>query len=413
MDWILKSQKKLDEKLLNRLKSVQSNTSQKSDPIPLLIRLTNEAKAKKITDLCSLTAAEKETHNISEIHFLAGRIKLENIRKLADHADVAMLHLDAPVKASLDVATPSVGGSYAKNAFGLTGKGVTIAVLDTGIHPHPDFVQPVNRIVEFVDFVQGRTTPYDDNGHGTHCAGCAAGNGIASGGKYVSPAPEATLVGVKVLNATGDGSVSTVIAGINYCIQNKARLNIKIMNLSLGVEAYTSYINDPLAQACESAFNAGILVIAAAGNSGPDGKVNSPGIHPRVLTVGAIDDRDTVSLSDDIKAAYTSVGPTIDGLLKPDLFVPGSNITAPISPNSTLTFQYPGLLVLNGQYMKISGTSMATGLCSGAAALMLQAYPSYSPQRIKLIMLQTIQVFNNENEARLLLQEVFKLTTSQ
>ena len=327
------------------------------------------------------------------------RLPLGALGKLASHHHIHRIHLDRKMHAFLDVAAPTIGIAPLRDS-GLTGKGVTIAILDTGIHPHPDLVTPDNRIIGFYDAVQGKTEPYDDNGHGTHVAGCAAGAGTASGGKYQGPACEASLVGVKVLDAWGQGSVSTIIDGVQWCLQQKDKYGIRILSLSLGGPANESYRNDPLCQALEKAWNAGLTVLVAAGNEGPGaGTIGTPAIHPQLITVGAADDRNSISDTDDEVASFSSRGPTIDGLVKPDIVAPGVNIISLRSPGSTLDNSYPQRRV-DEHYLSLSGTSMATPICSGAAALLLQTKPDATPEEIKTALLVGARdLFHSPNDA--------------
>lgn len=161
------------------------------------------------------------------------------------------------------------------------------------------------RITAFKDFVKNKATPYDDNGHGTHCAGDVAGNGLLSDGKYRGPAPDANLVGIKVLNKMGSGSLSTVIAGIKWCIQNKSQYQINVLSLSLGSTAEQSAADDPGVKAVEAAWDNGMVVCVAAGNAGPSEQtIGSPGISSKVITVGAVDDHNTVDRSEDVVADF-------------------------------------------------------------------------------------------------------------
>ena len=377
MHWYENFRDKLDDRLYAELKTkgVQVAETPTPEPIPVLIRIAEESHVEKLAELHELLPHEQEGISIPGFRYLSARLDEKTLEKLARSPHVHMLHFDIKIKTRLNIATPTIGADYAKKNYGLTGKGVVIAVLDTGIYPHLDFTRPQNRIIHFKDFVNGKTAPYDDNGHGTHVAGCAAGNGWASGGKYRAPASEAFLVGVKVLDANGEVYSSSIIAGIDYCIQKKTELKIRIINLSLGGEATVPYTNDPLAMAAAKAVKAGIAVFAAAGNSGSAAKtINTPGVHPRVTTVGAFDDRNTINLGDDREASYTSQPPTYDTLVKPDVFTPGTNIIAPLSPNSTISKEAPGSII-NINYISLSGTSMATGICSGATAVILQCFP--------------------------------------
>lgn len=327
------------------------------------------------------------------------RLPLGALGPLASHHHIHRIHLDRTMHTLLDTAAPTIG-SIQEWDNGLTGKGVTIAIIDTGIHPHPDLVTPNNRIVGFYDVVQGKTEPYDDNGHGTHVAGCAAGAGTSSAGKYRGPAYEASLVGVKVLNAAGQGSVSDIIDGVQWCLQHKDTYGIRILSLSLGGPASESYRNDPLCQALEKAWKAGLAVFVAAGNEGPGaGTIGTPAIHPVLITVGATDDRNSISETDDAIASFSSRGPTLDGLVKPDIVTPGVNIISLRSPGSTLDNAYPQRRV-DEHYFSLSGTSMATPICSGAAALLIQAKPTVTPDEIKTALLAGAKdLFHSPNEA--------------
>jgi serine protease AprX len=278
---------------------------------------------------------------------------------------------DVRVRTLLDIAVPTVGGVKSHD-LGFTGKDVTVAVIDTGIYPHPDLIYPENRIIGWYDLVNDRPVPYDDNGHGTHVSGIIAGNGTASRGKYTGMAPEAKLVGVKSLDKDGGGNTSDVISALEWCIQNRETYNIKAINLSLGAAAQDSYNQDPLCRAVYTAWSSGIIVCVAAGNDGPDARtINTPGIQPQVITVGNLDDKGTTDLSDDVISNSSSRGPTIDNLVKPDLLAPGTNIMS---------------LRVGGGYRALSGTSMATPMATGAAALILQKNPGFKPDQVKSLI---------------------------
>ncbi len=259
------------------------------------------------------------------------------------------------------------------HAKGITGKGVTVCVIDTGIAQHPDIK---DRIVGFQDMVNGKTEAYDDQGHGSHCAGIVAGSGKSSDGKFKGVAPEASLVGVKVLDANGSGTFSNVIKGIQWAVENKEKFSIDVISMSLGGPASKSYKDDPVSQAVEAANAAGITTVVAAGNEGPrGGTIGTPANAPSVVTVGALDDKGTLSRDDDGLAYFSSRGPTnVDKLTKPDVLAPGVNITSLSNKG-------------NG-YVSMSGTSMATPFTAGVAALMHQAKPSISPSQVKEVMMQ-------------------------
>lgn len=300
--------------------------------------------------------------------------------KILEFPGVKKIYLDRTVTALLNTATPSTGAPSVWSKLQRKGEGVTIAVVDTGIYPHADLGA---RIIGFKDFIGKKRKPYDDNGHGTHCAGCAAGDGTLSSGLYRGSAPKSSVVGVKVLDQKGSGSLSNVIAGIQWCIQNKAKYNIRIISLSLGSVAELSYKEDPICQIVEHAWNSGIVVVVAAGNSGPKSKtISSPGNHPSVITVGATDDRGTIDPSDDTIANFSSRGPTPDGISKPDIVAPGTSIISLRSPSSYLD-RYAADNRVGKNYCSMSGTSMATPLVAGICALIISTNPSITPNEVK------------------------------
>ncbi|MFC7373183.1 S8 family peptidase [Fictibacillus iocasae] len=407
MKWHERYAERLDKELLEKLDRFYSEEpANESKTFPVIIQLHENTSIKKLKDLAELLPHEEETANIVSMNYIGAKLTPNKIEKLLLHPAVSRIHTDAVVKAKLDIATPAIGALAVRNQYGLTGAGVTVAVVDSGIAPHEDLVTPVNRIVGFRDFVSNRTTPYDDNGHGTYVAGCIAGNGALSGGVYTAPAPQARLVGVKVLDVNGQAPISRVIAGIDYVIQNRSAFNIRILNLSLGFPPSQSYTIDPLAQAAERAMQANIFVVCAAGNTGPGGRITSPGHHPRVVTVGAVDDRRTVTRADDVRLLLTSTGPTIDGLLKPDFFVPG-NLVGPKAAGSVYARQYTNF----PNYLYLSSTSGAAALVSGCAAQVFQAYPTYTSFQLKALMLQVIIEFG-ANYGYFTQTELFKLLNS-
>ena len=257
------------------------------------------------------------------------------------------------------------------------GRGVGVAIVDSGIAPTPDLTGRISAFYDFSNGVITATAPNDGYGHGTHIAGLIAGSGAQSNGKYVGVATAARLIGLKVLDATGAGYSSDVIAAVEFATENKAALGIDVMNLSLGHPIYESAATDPLVQAIERAVSAGIVVVVSAGNHGMNydtglvglAGLTSPGNSPSALTIGAARHKGTVSRFDDEVAVFSSRGPSwFDGFVKPDVLVPGQALYATALPNSTLA-QKPGYAhpTLPG-YIKLSGTSMAAGVASGLVA---------------------------------------------
>lgn len=257
-----------------------------------------------------------------------------------------------------------------------TGNGVGVAVLDTGVYPHKD----IQNLVAFKDFVNNKSNPYDDNGHGTHVAGLVSGNGSLSEGHYKGVAPKANIIGVKVLDSSEKGYISNVISGIDWVIQNKDRYNIKVMNLSLG--ATYSGSSDPLIEAVEKADREGITVIVAGGNTGNTGKITSPAASTKAIAVGSMDSNYTVTPYDDKPSSFTVLPQTVNGTKKPEIFAPGTDSISLISLEGKRVNEDSGN-VIEGYYYKMSGTSMAAPVVSGVAALLYSQNPSLSPDQVK------------------------------
>ncbi len=337
----------------------------------------------------------KVKRELNIIHAVSAELSTERLEQVVQHMSVVKVWHDYEVKALLNIAAPTVGAPdlwQSPNGVQYTGAGVTVAVIDTGIYQHPDLA---GRITFFKDFVNNKKEAYDDNGHGTHVAGCVAGDGTSSDGKFRGPAPGADLVGLKVLDKYGSGNLSTIIDAAQWCKENQEQYNIKVVNLSLGGTAEQSYQEDPLCLAIEELWRSGVVVCAAAGNEGPAEKtIGSPAIDQVIITVGASNDFNSIDINDDAVADFSSRGPTIDGLAKPDLLAPGSNIISLRSPGSKLdksnsSYRY------DDNYTVLSGTSMATPICCGVAALLLEVKPELSPDQVKERLISSCHFFSN------------------
>jgi len=268
----------------------------------------------------------------------------------------------------------------------LTGMGVTVAILDTGIAPVNDLVNPKTRIIDFVDFVNNKGHAYDDNAHGTHVAGIIAGNGRSSYGEHVGLAPEANIIGVKVLDEHGRGKAADALAGIQWVLDNQKKYNIRVVNLSIGTEDLGSM--DPLVRSVETLWDAGVVVVIAAGNNGPNYfSITSPGISRKVITVGASDDNIKTHIWGSQKINFSGRGPTSECIIKPDILAPGTDIISTLSTSRELGRERKKQLnIINGNYVKMSGTSMACPFVTGAVALFLQNFPNSEPNDVKLAL---------------------------
>ena len=330
----------------------------------------------------------KLKHHLPIIKAVALEVPARMVHELAVLDEVEYVTSDTKVFIHMDVARETIREDRV-DPIKYTGKGVGVAVIDTGAAPHPDLVEPDNRIIAFKDYVNQKKEPYDDNGHGTHVAGCIAGNGSGSDGKYSGIAPKANIIAIKTLNSEGSGDSSDVIAAIQWALDNRARYNIKVLNLSLGSKPQSlSY--SPIDKAVSAAWEKGMTVICAAGNEGPGRQtISSPGICPEVITVGALDDRDTAHTKDDIIASFSSRGPTKRMVAKPDIVAPGVNIISLAVPSRD-----------NVLYKSLSGTSMATPIVSGCAALIHEMFPDYTNQQVKELMMSTAKDLNYPSYAQ-------------
>lgn len=321
------------------------------------------------------------------------------LHRLASLPEVTGISLDRPVVGSLHRTAAAIGARWVSENLGLDGAGVGIALIDSGVSPwHEDL--DVGRIVHFADFIDSRPTLYDDYGHGTHVAGIVAGNGRASDGERRGIAPGADLIVLKALDAGGGGYISNVIAAVDYAIAHRETYNIRVINLSVSAGVYESYHKDPLTLAAKRAVDAGIVVVAAAGNFGRDdlggiqyGGIAAPGNAPWVLTVGASSHNGTVDRTDDEVAAFSSRGPAaIDRTAKPDLVAPGVAIQSLAEPSSVLFAAHPAARIpgtvetVSPPYLGLSGTSMSAPVVAATVALMLEANPGLTPNAVKAIL---------------------------
>ncbi len=281
-----------------------------------------------------------------------------------------------------------------------TGRGVGVAVLDTGISgDHPDFwTAGQSRVIASAVTNPCAKNANDQVGHGTHIAGLIAGNSLnhpglqATAGRYMGVAPRANLISVKVSDDDGDTTILDVIYGIQFAVEHKDELGIRVMNLSLSSTRAESYRTDPLDAAVEVAWFKGITVVAAAGNEGTSGDAvdYAPGNDPYVITTGAFDDRGTGQRWDDEVAGWSSRGWTQDGVKKPEVLAPGVRMISTHAPNSDFQQLCPNCVV-SDRYFRLSGTSMATGVVSGVVALMLEENPWMSPNQVKGALVSTLR----------------------
>jgi serine protease AprX len=343
------------------------------------------------------------------------------IKQLAKYPDVFRIHDNRPTSSSNYRTSVTTGADVVRDNLGYTGAGIGVAIIDSGVASwHDDltrggvtktFPYGDQRVAKFVDFVGTRTTPYDDNGHGTHVAGIIAGNGYDSNGEKAGIAPKASIISLKVLDDNGQGTIGNIIAALNWVVANRVTYNIRVVNMSVGASIKESYLTDPLTLATKKVTDLGITVVTAAGNRGTNalglkqyGGIMAPGNAPWVLTVGASSTMGTLTRNDDTLASFSSRGPTPkDYIAKPDLVAPGTGTISLAAPgslfyNTKLSSLVSGKLPLGSKpYLSLSGTSMAAPVVSGTIALMLQANPNLTPNLIKGILQYTAQHYAGNN----------------
>ena len=322
---------------------------------------------------------------ISEFPFInafALSVKRDNIFEIANKNWLKFITKQSSVMALMNVAKQVLNINET-----LVGQSITICYIDTGIKPHIDFTLGENRILKFIDLVNNKKYPYDDNGHGTFVAGVGSGSGVVSNGKYKGIAPKSKIISIKALNENGEASAIKILDAMQWVFDNHKKYNIKIVCMSFGSEP-VGY-NDPIMKGAEALWDSGIIVVAAAGNSGPEYQtIKSPGISPKIITVGGLNDNrlDDESYNSNFfeVANFSSRGPALRKY-KPDLIAPAVNI------NSCAVTDF---------YTNLSGTSVATPMIAGICALMLEKNGKLLPDAVKIKLLNSCQsiTFNRNLE---------------
>ncbi|MDX1935072.1 MAG: S8 family peptidase [Capsulimonadales bacterium] len=404
----------------------------------VLVQLNGDLTAERARQLTRLEG--KVYRDLPIIHAVALRVPRRNLTALADLEFVKRLSADSQVVKTDEFIVEGTAADKAFARFDVTGKGVGVAILDSGIDRHQDLKgEDGTRIIATKDFVDPTNTrPVDEAGHGTHIAGIIAGNGEKStGSKFTRTfrgiAPEANLINVRVLDKEGNGSTSDAIAGLGWIVANKDRYNIRVVNVSLGHPVGESTATDPLALAAEAAWKSGLVVVTSAGNYGrynaqpkagdPNegwgnnyGAIQSPANSPYVITVGATKPFDATAnrynaanRAGDKIATYSSRGPTVGELvLKPDIVAPGNRLISTRPDDGYLPQNFPNNEVYRSWYVKnategvrskdyytLSGTSMAAPVVAGAAALLLEKNPNLTPDTVKARLLVSADKWTN------------------
>jgi subtilisin family serine protease len=349
----------------------------------------------------------------------------ETIKQISDLGEVGFASLDSSVATLGDtpghVVTTTGAAAAAESERSddgdLDGSGIGVAVIDSGIDSnHRAFRNgtDVSRTMVSVDFTGEHRTD-DPYGHGTFVASLIAGSLVPYGGQYAGIAPGARLINLRALNSQGLGTVSTVMAALDWVMANHSRYNIRVVNLSIGTAAIQSFLNSPLCHSVRKLVDAGIVAVAAAGNDGKDsagnkiyGAVHCPGNEPSALTVGASNTFGTDARDDDVVTTYSSRGPTrsfftdavgvkhYDNVIKPEIVAPGNKIIGAEAAHNQLVTSFLALDTglsqgEDSRMMYLSGTSVSAAITSGGVALLLQANPRLTPNLVKALLMYTAQ----------------------
>jgi serine protease AprX len=379
---------KIHPNLLNLLQTNREGT--------VNVIVSKKPNAQGVLETAKLLGAKVKS-NWDLINTFSAEMKVSLLDELASHQGVVIINEDSSlistgfdagnssdVAAVQNVYNASVKADKAW-ARGVTGKGVTVAVVDSGIS--------LGASNDFGHRLVGNASKYDNvqdqYGHGTHVAAIIAGDGTASNGKYVGIAPGANILNVKYSNENGVSTEGDLLNALKWIYDNKDIHNIRVVNISSTVGAKSRYTESPTAAAVELLWGAGVVVVTSAGNNGYDDCAicSAPANDPFVITVGAVDDNGTKYLGDDFQKPWSSEGYTMSGVFKPEIMAPGTNIVSymPTGKNRNVKPEN----IVDGAYFKMGGTSMAAPVVSGVVALMLEANPDLTPNQIKWIINST------------------------
>lgn len=356
---------KIDKRLLEKIAVLNSERK-----IPCFVFSKDLKRTKQVLE-------EKGIHILDEYLFINSLFCKASQKEILNLSNVKVVDYIS----SLSVANSLMYVSkriLSLDALNLYGEGIGVAFIDTGVTPHCDFLIGQNRICKFVDFVNGKQQEYDDNGHGTFVCGVCSGSGCLSNFRYSGIAPKTNIFALKALDGKGEASANKILDAMQWVYENHKEKNIKVVCMSFGSEPLGK--SDPIMLGAEALWNEGVVVVAAAGNSGPEYQtIKSPGISSKIITVGGIDDNRYDSKSFNRKyfeiADFSSRGPAFRHV-KPDIVAPSVDIIS---------------CGIKNPYTILSGTSVATPMVAGICCLLLEKYPDSSPNKIKTLLLKSCQ----------------------
>lgn len=358
------------------------------------------------------------TKDLYIINAISAQLSAKAVMELSELSEVRWISLDAPILSTGKSGTKgkpgddggSSGGSGGvspgydqvfldtTNArqvwdMGLDGDGITVAIIDSGVVKEKDLSENAgtkgrdknssSRVIRQLSFSSNSATVNDVYGHGTHIAGIIGGNGELSGGLVLGLAPKADLISLKISDEQGMAFESDTVEAVQWVLENMDSFNIRVVNLSIRSTVPQSYHTSPLDAAAEILWFNGIVVVASAGNEGPNAINTAPANDPFIITVGASDEKQTADVSDDVIAPYSAFGTSMDGFAKPDIIAPGQDIISLLASTSNWDQEHPERVEGGGYYFRLSGTSMSTPMVAGAAVLLLQDEPNLTPDQVK------------------------------
>jgi serine protease AprX len=346
------------------------------------------------------------TKDLHIINALVAELPAESALNMAFDPAIRWITLDAPVentkktspkKDEPDTILPE---NYFLDTLrvrplwemGLQGQGITVAVIDSGVDREKDLqvdpykAKPDSRVIEQLSFNSNPGQLNDASGHGTHVAGIIGGSGYRSDGLYAGIAPQVNLISLRISDDSGMAYESDAIYAMQWVLDNKDKYNIRAVNLSINSTIESSYHASPLDAAAEILWFNGVVVVASVGNKGQSDGYNTakaaPANDPFIITVGASDERGSPDLSDDTISSFSAHSTTLDGHSKPEIIAPGTDIISILGPGDWIS-DHPDRVVMNGEYFRLSGTSMSAPMVTGAVALLLQDEPDLTPDQIK------------------------------
>ncbi|MFZ5824219.1 MAG: S8 family peptidase [Bacillota bacterium] len=376
----------------------------KTNPDGLVRVIVTQTPAASGVEDAAVALGARITARWSMINSFAAEVPARSVSALAKNPGVRAVLSSSPTVSTATVDETRLKSAYpyavrAEEAWraGYTGSGVTIAIVDSGVHTadgtNSDFG---GRISHSVSFHKNAAFTTDRFGHGTHVAAIAAGNGQTGDGAYTGIAPGANLINVKFSDDEGRASEEDLINALQWVYDHREAYNIRIVNISSTVSTQQSYLESATSAAVEQLWAAGLVVVVSAGNRGGEDCATcyAPAHDPFVISVGAVDDAGTRSLTDDFAKEWSSAGETLDGHMKPDITAPGAHVTA-YMPTGSLRTKAPDNIV-DHSYFRMGGTSMAAPVVSGSVALLLEARPDLTPNQVKWLLTKTARTYQGQ-----------------